>query len=161
MRECCRRRPASDLWKWFNGLESPGKRHRTPSHHYANTAKISPLARHGCHGIAHCGLEAPVPTGQDLSGRCDAPALGLMQPSASDPSLLDGVMEPRHIDALAPVEGAKHLDRAICLHPPGLTGVTTEALLTVLLSSKTVWSFCDRLVMGQFGLHWRLSTRIA
>ena len=87
-------------------------------------------------GVAHRGLEAPVPTGQDLGRRCDAPAPGLMQPPASGLPLLDGVMEPGHVDALAPVEGVKHPDRAICLHPPGLAGEAMEELLHILARNR-------------------------
>ena len=96
------------------------------------SAKTGPRKRHGRylrhrktnrdrdvrHRLTHRGLEGPVPTGQDLRGRCDAPALGLMQPPASGIALRDGFVEPRHVDALAPVKGMEHLTALFdCTHP--------------------------------------------
>ena len=96
------------------------------------SAKISPRKRHGRdlrhrntsrdrdvrHRFTHRGLEGPVPTGQDLGGRCDASALGLMQPPASGIALRDGFVEPGHVDAPAPVKGMGHLTALFdCTHP--------------------------------------------
>ena len=106
----------------------PGERDHLGESHAGVEAESEGVADDG---VAHGGLEAPVPARQHLSRWLDAAAARSVQlPTAGAPQL-DRIAQIVEVEARATVDGAEQLDGKVGLHPSRPFGDLVEALFDV------------------------------